>query len=102
VYPATCPVHVGADRQLGGGGGATQAEAEVQGASQIAQDALHRSEVRLPGNMHMKSNLLDDVGDVGAGKRQVLESPDEAPKLSRISNRRPRSGRDLGLCVHGC
>jgi hypothetical protein len=99
---ATRPVRVGADRHLGGGGGATQAKAEVQGASLIAQDALHRSEVRLPGNMHMKSNLLNGVGDVRAGKCQVLESPDEASELSRISNRRPRSGRDLGLCVHGC
>jgi hypothetical protein len=49
----------------------------------------------------MKENLLYDVGNVGAGERQVLEGPSEASKLSRISNRRPRSGGDLGLCVHG-
>jgi hypothetical protein len=75
-------------------------EAEVQGLSQIAQDALHRGVVRLSGIMHMKANLLDDVGDVRAGERQVLEGPGEAPELSRTSNRRPKSGGGLGLHVH--
>jgi hypothetical protein len=50
--------------------------------------------------MHMEPDLLDDVSDVGAGERQVLKGPDEAPELSRISNRRPGSGGDLGLRVH--
>jgi hypothetical protein len=76
-------------------------EAEVQGAFQIAQDTLHHGEVRLPRNMHMKANLLDGIGDVGAGECEILEGPGEAPKLSWISNRRPKSGGDLGLCVHG-
>jgi hypothetical protein len=49
----------------------------------------------------METDLLDGVGDVRAGECQVLEGPDEAPKLSRISNRRPRSSGYLGLCVHG-
>jgi hypothetical protein len=49
----------------------------------------------------MKSDLLDGVSDVGVGERQVLKGSDEAPELSRISNRRPESGGDLGLCVHG-
>jgi hypothetical protein len=35
--------------------------------------------VRLPGIIHMKTNLLDGVGDVEAGERQVLESPGKAP-----------------------
>jgi hypothetical protein len=47
--------------------------------------------------MHVEANLLDDIGDVGAGERQVLEGPSEAPEVSRISNRRPRLDRDLGL-----
>jgi hypothetical protein len=76
-------------------------EAEVQGVSQIAQDVLHRGEVRLPGIMHMKTNLLDGICDVRESEYQVLEGPDEAPELSRISNMRPGSGGDLGLHVHG-
>jgi hypothetical protein len=51
--------------------------------------------------MHIKTNMLDGVGDVGAGECQVLKGLNEAPKLSWISNRTPKSGRDFGLCVHG-
>jgi hypothetical protein len=77
-------------------------EAKVQGASQIAQDVLHRGEVRLPGITHVEGDLLDDVGDVRMGECQVVEGPDEAPEVSQICNRRPGGGRDLGLHVHGC
>jgi hypothetical protein len=49
----------------------------------------------------MKANMLDDIGDVGADECQVLKGPGETPELSRISNRRPGSGGDLGLRVHG-
>jgi hypothetical protein len=40
------------------------------------------------------------VGDVGTGEHQVLEASGEAPELSWISNRRPKSGGELGLRVH--
>jgi hypothetical protein len=76
-------------------------EAKVQGASQIAQDGLHRSEVRLPGVLNMDADLLDGVGDVGAAERHVLKGLNEAPEPSWISNRRSESDGDLGLCVHG-
>jgi hypothetical protein len=98
---ATHPVRIRVDRQLRGGGEASQVEGEVQGASQIAQDALYHSEVRLLGIMHMEADLLNCVGDVGAGERHVLEGPDEAHELSWISNKRPESSGDLGLRVHG-
>jgi hypothetical protein len=61
---------------------------------------LHGGEVGLPEIMHVEADLLDNVGDVGAGERQVLEVPNEAPEVSQLSNRRPRLGEDLGLCVH--
>jgi hypothetical protein len=61
---------------------------------------LHRGEVRLPGIMHMEADLLDGVGNVGAGEQQLLEGPSEALELTRINNRRPGSGRDVGLRVH--
>jgi hypothetical protein len=50
--------------------------------------------------MHVEADLLDGVGDVGAGELQVLEGPGESPELSRISNGRHKLSRDLGLCVH--
>jgi hypothetical protein len=55
--------------------------------------------VGLPGIMHVKTYLLDDVGDVRAGERQVLEGSNEAPEVSQISNRRLGLIGDLGLCV---
>jgi hypothetical protein len=50
----------------------------------------------------MEADLLDGVGDVRAGERQVLEGPDEAPEVSWISNSRSRLDGDLGLRVHRC
>jgi hypothetical protein len=97
---ATRPVRICVDHQLKGGGGASQVEAEVQGDSQIAHDTLHHDEVRLSGIMHMETDLLDGISDVGVGEHQVLEGPSEALELSRINNRRPESGGDLGLRVH--
>jgi hypothetical protein len=47
----------------------------------------------------MEGNLLDGVGDVGAGECQVLEGYNDAPELSRISSMRPESSRDLALCI---
>jgi hypothetical protein len=64
-------------------------------------DALYHDEVRLPGIMYMEADLLDDIGDVEASECKVLEGPDKAPELIRISNRRFKSGRDIGLRVHG-
>jgi hypothetical protein len=52
--------------------------------------------------IHVELNLLDDVCDVRAGERQVLEGLNEAPKVSQISIRRPRVNGDLGLRVHRC
>jgi hypothetical protein len=62
---------------------------------------LHRGEVRLPKIMHVKADLMDNIGDVRTGERQVLEGPGKAPEVSRISNRRPGGGGDLDLHVHG-
>jgi hypothetical protein len=50
--------------------------------------------------MHVEADLLDGVGEVVAGERQVLEGSGEAPKVSQISNRRLGLSGDLGLCVH--
>jgi hypothetical protein len=51
--------------------------------------------------MHIEADLLDGISDVRAGERQVLKGPGEASELRWISNRRPESGGDLGLRVHG-
>jgi hypothetical protein len=56
--------------------------------------------VGLAGIMHVEADLLDAVGDIRAGECRVLENYSKSPEVSRIINRRPRLGRDLGLCVH--
>jgi hypothetical protein len=61
---------------------------------------LHGGEIRLPWIMYVEADLLDSVGDVGTGERQVLEGPSKAPEVSWISNRRPGLHGDLGLHVH--
>jgi hypothetical protein len=66
----------------------------------MTQSMLHGSEVGLPWIMHVEADLLHGVGNVRVGERQVLEGPNEAPKVSRISNRRPGLCGDLGMCVH--
>jgi hypothetical protein len=63
-------------------------------------NALHDSEVRPPEIIHVETYLLDSIGNLGAGKHQVLEGPSEALVQSWISNGRPRLGSDLGLCVY--
>jgi hypothetical protein len=42
------------------------------------------------------------VGDVRPGEGEVLESPNQAPIDSLVTNRGTRIGGDLGLSVHGC
>jgi hypothetical protein len=37
------------------------------------------SEMGLPRSVHMQAHLLDGVGDVGPGEREVLERAGEAP-----------------------
>jgi hypothetical protein len=61
---------------------------------------LHGGEVGLLWIMHVEVDLLDGISDVGAGERQVLEGPNEAPEVSRISNRRLGLGGDFGMRVH--
>ena len=57
-------------------------ETMVQCALQIAKNAFSSDKVNLPRVMHVETNLLDCIGDVGPGESQVLE------RFGGISNRR--------------
>jgi hypothetical protein len=50
--------------------------------------------------MHVEVDLLNGIGEVGAGERQVLEGPSEALEVGGINNRRPGLDGDLGLRAH--
>jgi hypothetical protein len=65
----------------------------------IAQDMLHDRQMRLPRVMHMQTDLLHNVGDVGPCEGQVLESPCNTLKLGSIMNRRPEVYSELRLEV---
>jgi hypothetical protein len=49
--------------------------------------------------MHVQTNLLHGVGDVGSSKRQVLESSGDTPKLGSVLYRRPGVCNKLRLDV---
>jgi hypothetical protein len=49
--------------------------------------------------MHMQTNLLHDVGDVGLGECQVLKSTNDTLKLESIFYRRPKVHGELRLDV---
>jgi hypothetical protein len=52
--------------------------------------------------MHVKTHLLNGVGDVRVHEGEVLESPDETPVLSRVGHWRAGGGGDLGRRVDRC
>jgi hypothetical protein len=52
--------------------------------------------------MHVQTDLLYDVGDVGPCECQVLESSYNASKLRGVLNGRPRVPRQLRLKVDWC
>jgi hypothetical protein len=65
----------------------------------IAQDALHGRQMGLPRVVHVPTDLLHGVGDVGLCECQVLESSCNAPELRGVLNGRPRVPRQLRLKV---
>jgi hypothetical protein len=67
-------VGISVDAKLRGRGSAEK-EPEVDGATQVPQDALHRGEVRLLRVVHVEAHLLDDVGDVWPGEDEVMQGP---------------------------
>jgi hypothetical protein len=71
----------------------------------IAQDALHGRQMGLSRVVHVQTDLLHGVGDVGPCECQVLESSCNAPELRVVLNGRPESlanfaWRSTGV-VHG-
>ena len=49
-------------------------KAVVQGTLDVAENTLDQGQVLVTGIMHVKTNLLDGVGDVRTCERQVLKS----------------------------
>jgi hypothetical protein len=76
-------------------------EGLVDGATEVANNPLESAEVGLPWGVHVKEHLLDNIGDVGSGECQVLESAGEAPVGRRVGIRGPVVLGELRLSVDG-
>jgi hypothetical protein len=59
-------------------------EAVVDRAPEVAEEALESSEVRLPGIMHVKADLLNYIYDVRPDECEVLEGTSKTPVCSGI------------------
>jgi hypothetical protein len=53
----------------------------------------------LSWGVHVKAHLLDDIGNVGLGEGQILESAREAPVGCRVDDQWPVVLRELHLGV---
>jgi hypothetical protein len=71
----------------------------VDGALKVPKDALHSREMGLTGVVHVEAHLLDHIGNVGLDKGEVLECPSQAAVGSRVADKGPHAGGDLGLSV---
>jgi hypothetical protein len=70
------------------------------GALEVSEDTLDNSEMGLTRIMHVKTHLLDCIGDVRPGEGKLLESPDQALGDSRVTNRGPCVGGYIDLSIH--
>ena len=72
----------------------------MNGVGGVRSLALHGRQMRLPGVVHMQTDLLHDIGDVGPCEGQVLQRPGDASELRGIPNRRSGVSGQLCLQVH--
>jgi hypothetical protein len=49
-----------------------QTKTKIQGPFDVAKNALHQVEMRLPGGMHVEADLLDIMGDVRTCQGKIL------------------------------
>ena len=96
---AAGPIGISVDNELRGGG-ARDDKTIVDGALKIAEDPLSCSKMSLPRIVHVQADLLDCIGDVGAGEGEVLKSTRKAAVCSGIVHRGAGVSGDLGTCVN--
>jgi hypothetical protein len=70
----------------------------VDGAPEVAEEALESREVGLLGIVHMETDLLHDVGDVRPSEGEVLKGTDKTPVAGRVATESPVASESLA-CV---
>jgi hypothetical protein len=81
------PVSVGVHDKVGEVQAARK-ETVIWHPLEVAQDVFHGRQMRLPRVVHVQTNLLYSVGDVGSSERQVLQGACDASELGGILDRR--------------
>jgi hypothetical protein len=71
-----------------------------QCALDVPKDTLVQRELGFTRIMHKEIDLLDNICQVEASERRILQCADEAPLLGRISNGCAIGGRELGASVN--
>jgi hypothetical protein len=71
----------------------------VDGAPEVAEEALESREVGLPGVVHMDTDLLHGVGDVRPGEGEVLKGTGKTPVPGGVLNWVTLGLRELRLRV---
>jgi hypothetical protein len=66
--------------------------AEIESAFDVAQNPLHQIKMGLAWGMHVEASLLDGMHNVGASKRQILQSSSKAAVLRGIRKKSTISG----------
>jgi hypothetical protein len=82
------PVSVDVDDEVRAGR-AAQKDTVICCPLEIAQDALHGRQMRLPRIVHVQTNLLYGIGNVRPSERQVLQCAYDALELGGILDRWP-------------
>ena len=72
---------------------------KIQSTLNIAQDALHGGEVWLSRVMHVKTDLLDGVGNIRTREGEVLKGASNAAIVCRVGGSDTISG-ELGVSIH--
>lgn len=81
----TSPVGVRIDDEVCSGR-TLNVEAQVQCTPKIAQNPFESTEMWLTRVMHMKTYLLDSIGDIWASEGEVLKCASETAKVGWVSN----------------
>jgi hypothetical protein len=71
-------------------------------ALDVAHDALNGRQLLFEWIMHVKTHLLNGVGDVRTHEGEVLESLDKTSVLSQVGHRRADRGGEIRRCVNRC
>jgi hypothetical protein len=64
-----------------------QVETKIQGTPYVPKNSLDKSKMRHPWSMHMKTDLLNSIGDIWTRQSKILKSTSQVSILSSIRNK---------------